>query len=257
MNTISQKYVPTVIRSYEYFKLFNKEVFYNRLSYIWSLAIPIIFLFINNYNSLTTISYESFRHSIFFFWGYMVLITAAEGIGIGLLFMRDSHFLKMYTYITGSKLPIVLGKVFSQCFFLWVNMVVFTLFSGLMYQQPVGSLVFTSFIILIPIVIPVYFLFLTTATLRVKSKNIGPLLTLIVILLVNLAGITLNTGTLLDYLVYLNPASVILAGSKLIHSFLMNSTSTAIWLSLLPLIAYLLIGSIGYKKLDIVSREGR
>lgn len=257
MNTNLQIFSSIIIRSYEYFKFFNKQVFYNKLSYVWSLAIPVIFLLINNYNNFTTMSYESFRYSLFFFWSYMILITAAEGIGIGLLFMRDSNFLKMYTYITGSKLPIILGKVFSQAFFLLGNMIIFTLFSGLIHHQPVLSLLMASVIILIPIVIPVYFLFLISATLPVRSNSMGPILTLLVIVLVNFTNLSLNTDTLLDYIVYLNPAKVIVESTELVHSLLAGIEPNTQWYSLLPLALFFFIGIISYNKLDIISREAR
>lgn len=244
-----------MIRSYEYFKLFNKEVFYNKLSYIWSLAIPIIFLIINHYNNFTTLSYESFSYSLFFFWGYMVLITASEGIGIRFLYMRDSNFLKMYTYITGSKLPIIFGKIFSQMLFLWGNMLVFILFSGLLYQQPVVSIIFTSFIILIPIVIPIYLLFLISATLPMKSNSIGPLFPLIVLFLTNVAAFP--SESLLGKLNAVNPARIVIIGSEAIHNFLIHSPNSIVWTSFLPLLFYLFLGIYGYKNLDLISKEGR
>ncbi len=202
-------------------------------------------------------SYDSFSHAVIFFWSYMILITAADGIGMGLLSMRDSNFLKMYTYISGSKFPIVFGKILSQLFFLWVNMVILLLFSAIIHQQPVTSLLLTSILILIPIAIPMYFLFVIPAILRVRATSLGPLLTLGVILLVNFSNVHMSTGTALDYVVYLNPATVIVTLSKSVHTFLVDATIDIVWASLIVLIIYFVIGIISYQRLDIISREAR
>lgn len=252
-----ERVVLTVLRGYEYFKLFNKQVFYNKIAYIWSLAIPIVFLLLNSFDSQEATAYESFSYAVFFFWSYMILITAADGIGMGLLIMRDSSFLKMYTYISGSKLPIVLGKIFSQLLFLWVNMVIFLLFSAMIHQQPFTSLLLTSILILIPVAVPMYFLFVIPATLRVKATSLGPLLTLGVLLFVNIANVRMNTGSVLDYVMYLNPATTIIKMSESVHVLLLHATFEIAWVPLSVLILYFMIGIVSYRKLDIISREAR
>jgi len=176
---------------------------------------------------------------------------------MGLLTMRDSNFLKMYTYITGSKFPIVLGKILSQLFFLWVNMVIFLLFCAIIYQQPFTSLLLTSILILIPVAVPLYFLFVIPAIFRVRATSLGPILTLGVILLVNFSNVRMSTGTVLDYVVYLNPATVIVTLSKSVHAFLVDATIDIAWASLTVLIIYFVIGIVSYQRLDIISREAR
>lgn len=254
---MAEKGIATVLRGYEYFKIFNKQVFYNKFAYIWSLAIPIVFLLVNRLNAEEALTYEEFAYSTLFFWSYMILITASDGIGMGLLQMRDSNFLKMYTYISGSKFPIVLGKVFSQLLFLWVNMVVFLSFSGIIHQQPIISLLFTSVLLLIPVALPIYFLFVIPATWRVRAASLGPMLTLTVLLLVNIANIRVDTGTLVDYAIYLNPATVMIQFSKGIHSFVLHTHLEMTWIPLGVLFIYVLFGLGGYRKLDIISREAR
>jgi len=254
---VYEKGVSTVLRGYEYFKIFNKQVFYNKFAYIWSLAIPIVFLIFNSLNAEEAMTYGEFAYSTLFFWSYMILITASDGIGMGLLIMRDSNFLKMYAYISGSKLPIILGKVFSQLFFLWVNMVVFLSFSAIIHQQPILSLLFTSVLLLIPVALPIYFLFVIPATWRVRAASLGPMLTLSVILFVNVINIRLDTGTLIDYAIYLNPATVIVQFSEAIHSFILQMPIEMTWIPLGVLILYVIIGFSGYRKLDIISREAR
>lgn len=202
-------------------------------------------------------TYTEFSSYLFFFWSFMVLITAADGIGMGILLMRDRNFLKMYTYISGDKLPIVFGKVLSQCFFLLVNIVLFTVISGMLYSQPVGSLLLTAFLILVVCTIPIYLLFLITSSLRIKSNGIGPVLTILVLVLVNFSNVRMDTNSILDLIVYLNPAFVLTHISEVIHHSLLGTTYEIIWLTFLSLALYCIIGFFGYRKLDIITREGR
>ncbi|MFC7747211.1 hypothetical protein ACFQU8_08165 [Lentibacillus kimchii] len=253
--------ISTILRSFEYFKIFNKEIFYNKISYIWSLGAPIIFLIINDFNERTNMTYEAFSYDVLFYWSYIILITGIQGIGIDLLFMRDQNFLKMYTYITGSKFPIILGRILSQCLFLWVNLILFTVFIGLFQEQPIASLLVTSLLILIPVVIPIYFFIVLIAAMPIRSNSIGPILTFIVLFLVSLIGLKIDTGTVMDYFVYLNdflnPAQVIVTSAESIHSMLSGAGSILIGFSVLPLAVYLLVGSISCQEMSIISKKGR
>lgn len=244
-------------KSYEYFLVFNKEVFYNKLSYVWSLVLPMFFIIVYNISDRTSMTYTEFSEQIYFYWSLMVLITAAEGIGVGILNMRDYNFLKMYTYISGDKAPIVLGKIQSQSFFLMVNILMFTTVSGIIYSQPIISLLLTGVIVSIIVAIPIYFLFLITTTIRLKANGVGPILYIVVLVLINLASVTMNTNTWVDNLVYLNPALIIGGGASNIHSILLGLDTEYILYTSLSLLCYCIIGWMAYRKLDIVTRVGR
>ncbi|MBP1970654.1 ABC-2 type transport system permease protein [Virgibacillus natechei] len=246
-----------ILKSYEFFLVFNKEVFYNKFSYLWTLVIPGFFLVINTWGIGSSFTYSEFRDVMFFYWSFIILMTAANGIGVGILDMRDNNYLKTYKYISGSKTPILLGRIESQCFFLLVNIIFFTLVSGFVFNQPTGSLLLTGAFVSVLVAIPVFLLLLIVTTLPFESNSVAQVLILFIIMLANLTSFNSDFQLMTDYIQVFNPAVVIGNSATVLHDFFLGNSNSMFIISVVPLILYSLIGMLAYYRLDIISKKGR
>jgi ABC-2 type transport system permease protein len=243
-------------KSWEFFILFNKEVFYNKIALLWTLVIPLFFMVFNHLSWLTNPpNFQSFKNNIFLYWSFMILITAISGVGISILMLRDNGFLKMFKFIARNKLPIILGKIGSQWFFVTINLVIFTAASALLFHQPVFSVLSIAIIIAIIVPLPIFFLFLWIGSLPYRQETISPIFTILMFPLIYFANVEVNDKSLL----VLNPASFILNVSKLISDAVSNHVwdITLSYTLVVIMGVYILIGVFSYKIIDITPKAGR
>ncbi|KYD26639.1 hypothetical protein [Parageobacillus toebii] len=246
-------------KSWEFFILFNKEVFYNKIALLWTLVIPLFFMVFNHLSWLTNPpNFQSFKNNIFLYWSFMILITAISGVGISILMLRDNGFLKMFKFIARNKLPIILGKIGSQWFFVTINLVIFTAASALLFHQPVFSVLSIAIIIAIIVPLPIFFLFLWISSLPYRQETISPIFTILMFPLIYFANVEVNDKSLL-VLNLLNPASFILNVSKLISDAVSNHVwdITLSYTLVVIMGVYILIGVFSYKIIDITPKAGR
>ncbi|KOR94825.1 membrane protein [Geobacillus stearothermophilus ATCC 12980] len=243
-------------KSWEFFILFNKEVFYNKIALLWTLVIPLFFMVFNHLSWLTNPpNFQSFKNNIFLYWSFMILITAISGVGISILMLRDNGFLKMFKFIARNKLPIILGKIGSQWFFVTINLVIFTAASALLFHQPVFSVLSIAIIVAIIVPLPIFFLFLWISSLPYRQETISPIFTILMFPLIYFANVEVNHKSLL----VLNPASFILNVSKLISDAVSNHVwdITLSYTLVVIMGVYILIGVFSYKIIDITPKAGR
>ncbi|XWN51880.1 hypothetical protein L0P96_11935 [Anoxybacillus flavithermus] len=243
-------------KSWEFFILFNKEVFYNKIALLWTLVIPLFFMVFNHLSWLTNPpNFQSFKNNIFLYWSFMILTTAIYGVGISILMLRDNGFLKMFKFIARNKLPIILGKIGSQWFFVTINLVIFTAASALLFHQPVFSVLSIAIIVAIIVPLPIFFLFLWISSLPYRQETISPIFTILMFPLTYFANVEVNHKSLL----VLNPASFILNVSKLISDAVSNHVwdITLSYTLVVIMGVYILIGVFSYKIIDITPKAGR
>ncbi|MGG3957465.1 hypothetical protein ABEV15_12810 [Bhargavaea massiliensis] len=243
-------------KSWEFFILFNKEVFYNKIALLWTLVIPLFFMVFNHLSWLTNPpNFQSFKNNIFLYWSFMILINAINGVGISILMLRDNGFLKMFKFIARNKLPIILGKIGSQWFFVTINLVIFTAASALLFHQPVFSVLSIAIIVAIIVPLPIFFLFLCISSLPYRQETISPIFTILMSSLIYFANVEVNHKSLL----VLNPASFILNVSKLISDAVSNHVwdITLSYTLVVIMGVYILIGVFSYKIIDITPKAGR
>ncbi|MED0657794.1 hypothetical protein [Anoxybacillus ayderensis] len=244
-------------RTWEFFVLFNKEVFYNKIAFFWTLIIPIIFIVFNNLDWLLKYpDYSTFRHNISFYWCYMILITAINGVGVSILILRDNGFLKMFKFIARTKTPIIVGRICSQWLFTVVNIVIFTVVSSLLFRQPIFSLLSAIIVIAFIAPLPVFLSFLWIGSLPYRQESVSPIFTILVFILIYLTKFSLKEGDMF-VLEWLNPAVFILYLSKLVWTFDHNWNGRLIYQLLLAIFVYVFIGVVSYRRINVISKVGR
>ncbi|MBN8194216.1 hypothetical protein JI667_18965 [Bacillus sp. NTK074B] len=248
-------------RSFEFFLLYNKEVFYNKIAYLWTLLIPLGLMIINNRSWIASPpSIEEYQTTLFFYWSFMILITATSGVGIALLIVRDNGFLKMFKFISGSKMAVILGKMESQWFFIFVNLLFFNLVTSLLFHQPVFHTLSIAFLVALIVPLPVFFLFLWIASLPLKSETIAPVFTLLIFPMIYAAGyIQEISNPIISFFAWLNPASLIVNTSSVIAGLVSNLQINTLPLlsSLTGILFCIIIGNISYKMIGITSKSAR
>lgn len=147
------------------------------------------------------------------YWVYIILVGVLNGFQFGLIGMRESNFLKMFTLISGDKRLIFYSNLLVQTLFIQVEIVCFDLFvlildpaARRLLPVMMGGLLVNF--ILIPIVVG-FTNFILVLPIRV---NLASLLAMGYILLAMLlVNITVANEWLTQLLIALNPGSYMVA----------------------------------------------
>lgn len=107
-----------------YFMLNIKSLFIEKISFVWSIALPFIMFFINKGNVHTV-------KDLSYYWCYMTMNTYIFGLGIYAVEMRESGCLKTIFSINSSKLAYILGNIMTQITYAWICLSVFNVFVAL------------------------------------------------------------------------------------------------------------------------------
>lgn len=245
-------------RVYEYYILFTKEIFINKVAIFWSFIFPLIFMLINNVSWFTEVP-EYFFNTLSLFWSFIILITAINGVGISLFISRENGFLKVFSFVSGSSLPIIIGKVFSQFTFLLVNITFFTVIVSILFKLNIIQLVLISSIVCFILGIPVFMVMLWIPILPFRQESIVPAFTLFNFLLIFLATLEFKNPILSFIFTILNPAAI----SNNLFKYFYDLFNHESYLTVdqiyifISIFLYLVIGFILAKRLPLRSKMQR
>ncbi|MBF8378224.1 hypothetical protein IW967_10165 [Alicyclobacillus mali] len=245
-------------QTYEYFVLFNKVAFSNRLGFLWMLVLPAA-VFIAQHASWfahkpTIPTYDA---SLAGWWGYVVLGSSVNGVGLSLLQMRESGFLKMFRFVGGHAYTVAAGQIASMLFYTLVNVTLLTAATSPMSPVPFFALWPIAMLACTISFIPVAIFFCLIPSLPVRVQSISPLLNVLIAPLVYLAFVDGYrsfpiTREILDTL---NPIVFVMRLTSAL--FTVTGLGSSMHADTLPVIAvgvfYLMIGLIGLRSIRVIS----
>jgi ABC-2 type transport system permease protein len=245
----------------QFIRLFLKNAFSNKISFIWVLLFPIgLMTYSSRYWFKEAPDLETFITILSIYIGYMIVISSTNGFGLGLLVMRENGFLKMFKFISGQKAPVVMAHYISQALFLLFNLLAFsTVISILFFPAALLKLLVVNLLVGLVIILPVGMLFSWIPILKAKVESISPLTSIIPIGLTFLTSFSLRPESeLVENLLLFNPVEVVVRCIQFIASlFFGTSYSGQPFLLCFILFIYIVIGIISIKHIKISSSSIR
>lgn len=247
----------------EYIRLYAKITLNQKVSFLWYLLLPLILFFVYHYNWIMTWPETSFfQYQASMFLAYITFVMSIE-VTTSLIRMREDGFLKMFAFVSGTKYPMIIGKVFTQLSFLILSILIFSLVTSLCsLHNPTDIILFMISSVVAGLIgaIPIMFFFLILMIFPMKQESLvtvlNMLLLVFLIVTANNLSQSLSWGILL---LYINPLELVRALNLLIAEFIsgkefMNFGSAHI---VFGLILYMIIGLLGMRYTRIVSSTNR
>src|SRR5699024_3155335 len=110
------------------------------------------------------------------FWAFIIISSAFNGVGIHLSKLRNFGLLKTYTLIAGGKAPIISGVILTQLVLSAINIVIFTIFAGVIYQESILGLTLVGLLILLFTFIPIALISFIFTYLPAKDTTLSTIL---------------------------------------------------------------------------------
>ncbi|WP_409271305.1 hypothetical protein V1499_17935 [Neobacillus sp. SCS-31] len=247
--------------SLAFFKLFFKNAISYKVSFIWTLLFPTIMM---SYSARAWFAAKpdigEFVPMYSFYLGFMVVMTTANGVGVGLLNLREFGFLKMFKFVAGNKYTVIAGFFLAQFTFLLLNISVFSIVTSLFFvPHLLLQIVFISLLIGLVTILPVAFLFSWIPALNLKAESLTPITMLLPVVLSYLSMITLEAReTGLVFLALLNPVEFVARMAR--NLFTIGGYESSATPPVLFLAIILLFSSLGFftlRRIGIVSKIAR
>ncbi|MDX8365391.1 hypothetical protein [Cytobacillus sp. IB215665] len=246
----------------EFYLLFNKVNFNSKITLMWLILFPLLTAILYNMKFLS----EKPSESVFlmYFGGYiaLIIILTAFNVCTNIIQMREQGFLKRFFFITGSKLPIIIGLFLSFFTIAILSISTFTICSSILF---LGSTHLTlkfwllGVVLLLVSFIPITFLCLFLLVLPIKQES---LITFASIIMFLLFMTSFNNSLSIDvpaYLSLINPVNVVLNLENYLMSVLFQNDFNYInmYFTILLLGVYLTIGFYSYKSFKITALNSR
>lgn len=248
----------------EYNILFTKMTLNNKIGFIWYLVFPLIAFFVYNYNFFSeTPSGNTFYLQTSFFLSYIVFTMSIE-VATTLIGMRENGFLKTFTFISGNKYSIILGKVSNQLAFLIVASLIFSFVTSVCILDSLNKIILFILSTLISTfvgAVPLSLFFLIFMLVPIKQEAL--------ITILNISLLVLFFVTAKDFshsfswgviLLYLNPLDLVRSVTLLItnlinHEIIITNFPTNLILS--GIVLYIIVGLVSLKFIKVNSKITR
>ncbi|GAJ25537.1 hypothetical protein JCM15457_404 [Liquorilactobacillus sucicola DSM 21376 = JCM 15457] len=237
-------------------KVYIIDAFDNKFVFIYTLLFPALyFIYVNfeqiiqrNQYSASTIV-ATFRP----FWAYIVFIALLNMVIITTIDQRESGYYKEFYFIVGSKWLIFIANFIVQSIFIICELTVFTIFGMIALRSWYFSILISGLLTGILAVIPVTMFLSVLFIFKVKQQSLSIIGTLLVCVLIYLAGLPSRTW-LTDLILLLNPYKYILVLSNWITSFTVDGSYDfkSLFQLLFVTLFFCLSGVKGFSKLDIL-----
>ncbi|WP_188805325.1 hypothetical protein [Sporolactobacillus putidus] len=180
--------------SYEYFVMFNKIVWSEKIPIINSLIVPGIFFFLSNYKWLVSSpNTDQMIPILNIYWAYIIISVYLNGVVLQLSSFRESGFLKTSAMISGGKSPIFIGLSMTEILFGFINILAFTIIVGLATRVNISILLISVVFLYITTSLPIVFFLSWIPSLSAKPNTLNSLLNIFLVILIVVA--TIRPGT--------------------------------------------------------------
>lgn len=229
-----------------------------KVVFIWSVIAPIIIFIVFTFRiELSDQSTSEIIQFLSYFWAFIIISTAFNGIGLHLSRMRNHGLLKTYTLIAGGKKPIVFAVIITQFVVSVVSLIIFTVFISIIFQLNTIMLTLTGLLLLLITFIPFALTSFVLTYLPVRDTSMSTFLNFGLFILLFLS---LSEGIhIINILNYINPFVFVMNMSEILlaSAKLSNTVNTFNYVNLLSVFLYMLFGIYCYKKLNLISDEYR
>jgi ABC-2 type transport system permease protein len=248
-------------RSFEYNLLFFKVSISSIYAYIMLLIIPTFFMIWNNREWFTQSPSESEFYGVISGWIAFILVYGyINGVGVNLLLLREQGFFKMFYYLSGSRIPLVIGNIIAQTTTLLISITIFSIIIGLLFNFNVFTILSFAYVLTFITCIPISLFSTWISCLKVQQETVVPLATVSIFPLIYFTSINIDFPPNIQYILMINPIELVIQISNLIFKFLHNIElyeNTILIAILLFYIAYILIGIYFTSKIKISSVKNR
>ncbi|ADU29427.1 hypothetical protein [Evansella cellulosilytica] len=197
-------------RLFEFYLLFIKIVVTNKVAFLWTLIFPIIYILLFSRITLSNgFDDNSFIETIAMFFSYIIFVVSINA-SLSLISLRETGFLKMFFFITGSKIPIVFGQILAQLCFLYINIIIVSLVFFFLSGENLYSLLQLGLLVVTITFIPISLFNLWITTLPIKNESIIPIMNIAVFPLIIIAfSVNYTDYLILDFFISFNPVKFI------------------------------------------------
>ncbi|WP_157076299.1 hypothetical protein [Alicyclobacillus kakegawensis] len=247
---------------YEFFLLFLKVSLSNVVGFIWMLILPFVLFIWQEHQWFvhppSPIEYNGVSAA---YWGYMIVSGGLNGVGLSLLQMRESGFLKMYRFICGRTLPIVAAQILSLLLCTLLIITIFTMTTALMFHVDAIRSLLVAYIVCIVSIIPIGLFFCWIPALPTRVQSISPVLNIMIGPLLYFAGMYAyhSFSTDIEVLNFLNPVTFVMRIAMVLFStfHILSRGPLHVVALLIVLLIYLVIGWFSYRHIRILSSVAR
>ncbi|MDT2292554.1 hypothetical protein P7H15_06010 [Paenibacillus larvae] len=247
----------------EYFRLYTKITLTNKVGFLWYLVFPLVAFVVYHYDWINSKpDIQSFYVQTSMFIAYIIFVMSID-VTTSLIAMRETGFLKMFKFVSGSKSAMIMGKILNQLAFLLLATLIFSVITGLMMLDDLkdaGIFVICSLFSSLFASIPVTFFLLILLLIPIKQESLVTILNILLFALFFITAKSLSHSASWGILLlYLNPLELIRSLTFLVteiitgnsfHNFGLLSIGTAGS-------AYFILGLFSLKWMKITSPTQR
>jgi len=230
-----------------FYKLYIKILFSEKVSFFYTLLLPILFAFVTVNSVGSSASNDEIITYISLFWSFIIMTVFINGIGIQLSTIRNYGTLKTYYAITRNKYGFLIGIVLVQLTISLLNLITYTTILSLYYGVFSLNLLLAACLTLI-LSIPFALLCMSIAALPIKNSNLTPLLNIIAypLFIISFMETKINL---------INPFYMINQISSSLLNLNRNTNDSAILIAII--IAYIIFSIIIIRKFKVTSLSVR
>lgn len=246
--------------TYEYFIVFNKIVWSEKVPFVYSLVFPGIAFLLTNYKwIISTPTTSEILGSLNIYWAFIIFGVYLNGLGLQLSYFRESGFLKTSTMISGSKYPIFLGMAMTQFCFAFSSLTIFTVIIGLLVQANVLLLLFIAYTTLFITSLPIIFFMSWIPVVPARQNTINTISNIILLPMVFITAIRpLTNNIMIESLFSLLPTDYISQVSIFLKRLVLNESVNFSSISIvIGSLVYIVLGSIFIGRIRLISSLSR
>lgn len=248
----------------EYNILFTKMMLNNKIGFVWYLVFPLVVFFVYNYNFfIEKPSDDSFYIQSSFFLSYIVFTMSIE-VATTLIAMRENGFLKTFTFISGNKYSIIIGKASTQLLFLVTASLIFSFTTSVFVLDSIDKIllyILSTFIstLIGAVSLSLFFLILMLVPIRQESLITILNISMLVLFFITVRGFS-HSFSWGVFLLYLNPLELVRSVAIFITSLMAKEISLPnfpVYLIISSVISYIVVGLISLKFIKVNSKTTR
>lgn len=246
--------------TYEYFTVFNKIVWSEKIPFIYSLVFPLIAFFLTNYSWISSPPETAVLLAhLNIYWAFIIFGVFLNGLGLQLSSFRESGFLKTSAMISGSKYPIFAGMALTQFCFAFASITIFTTIIGLLVGDNIFLLLSIGYLILLLTSIPMILFVSWIPVLPTRQNTIGTISNIVLLPMVFIsASRPLSDNFYIETIFSFVPIDYITQVGILVKRIIFNEAFDYSYIPIIiGTIAYLFIGLFFVKRIKLVSTLSR
>lgn len=218
-----------------YYMLNIKMLKNEKITFLWSIVLPVIFLLLN----LKNIDYID---DLRFFWAFIIISSYLYGVGIHAVKLRDFGLLKTYFSIKEARFEFFCASILTQVTYIFFCFLVFNLVASIAINVNFVQLFLQSSLLIILTFPLAFFSIVLTRLKRLNGNELGTIVSIFMLISMMLLFASSTH--------YFNPIGVI-------ADVIFIKTLLDCMLYIIVSVVLIIIGVICIKKYDVISTDMR